>query len=467
MLVAFFKIGVIKMKIVALTLSLLAIASICFAQDNPTQTGQEYKTSLPPEAETFDWSKISPLDFLNILKNRSKSWVTIWENPPDGWITTNDINKLMKLVDSKEPAAPVVSAVSSYLPFKEKSTVGNEAMFLIEGYRQKRYPPTLCSVYYFKGNPEEFKKWWSEEAGIHKQQKTIGKADVEILFEQRDRIFFNKPLIYTEEPLSLDRDFEITLKGLKVDKNLVVVTMGKGWSIESQHHDLDNIQDILKRNGFKKILFLQGQNDIGPFQILREVEDPYPLYTVIFGVTVDSRGKLLNLRIAKVLEAYSGDKIKMDIPQQYFEDAKKKVEKKGYEPSFEDGKPKEFYTYFYFDPKRPTQVIDDLKIIKETQEQKKYSKEIETIINTLKINEWELDISGFNTIDETKFMTEKDSYEYYELPHPLASDFIIYTVIYDRKSGNFWIEKKGGFAGIYTIYGPGYLDKRGKITRRP
>ena len=107
------------------------------------------------------------------------------------------------------------------------------------------------------------------------QQEALGKADVAINFEGRDRIFFDKPLIYTEEPLSLAKDFEIALKGLKAEKNIVVVTMGKGWSLKSEEErnlDLNELESILNGNGFKTILFVQGQNDLGPIQILRKVE---------------------------------------------------------------------------------------------------------------------------------------------------------------------------------------------------
>jgi hypothetical protein len=79
---------------------------------------------------------------------------------PDGWMTIGDAERLVQEIDSREPAAPVVSPLSSYWPFNQSSTVGNEALFLIEGYRAGKYPPDLCSLYYFHPNSTEVRSWW-------------------------------------------------------------------------------------------------------------------------------------------------------------------------------------------------------------------------------------------------------------------------------------------------------------------
>lgn len=115
------------------------------------------------KAEQPNWSKVDPLDFLNILIKRPENPFTIINYPPKDWIKEKHIQKLILLMDSKEPASPVVSVISSYYPFNETSTVGNEAMFLIEGFKTGRYLPSLCSVYYFKGTSEEYRKWWEEQ----------------------------------------------------------------------------------------------------------------------------------------------------------------------------------------------------------------------------------------------------------------------------------------------------------------
>ena len=109
-----------------------------------------------------DWSKTDPLAFLEMLTRRPNApcWLS---QAPEGWIKKEHVEYLLRQINSPEPAAPVVSLFSSYDPREETSTVGNEAMFLIEGFRKQRYPPGLCSVYHFEGEPDEFRKWWQEQ----------------------------------------------------------------------------------------------------------------------------------------------------------------------------------------------------------------------------------------------------------------------------------------------------------------
>lgn len=58
----------------------------------------------------------------------------------------------------------MVSPLSSFWPFNENSTVGNEAMFLLEGYRGGHYPPALSSVYYDQMN-RSWMRTWGESYG--------------------------------------------------------------------------------------------------------------------------------------------------------------------------------------------------------------------------------------------------------------------------------------------------------------
>ena len=105
------------------------------------------------------FSTHTPMDFLNDLRMHPDQPVMVLD-VPDDWITLHDVALLMQEIDSPEPAAPVVSPISSYRPFNQTSTVGNEALFLIEGYRSGKYPPALCSVYYFKPDRSEVRLWW-------------------------------------------------------------------------------------------------------------------------------------------------------------------------------------------------------------------------------------------------------------------------------------------------------------------
>jgi hypothetical protein len=102
----------------------------------------------------------TPIEFLNDLRMHPNTPVMVMD-VPEGWITRDDAELLMQEIDSCEPAAPVVSPISSYWPFNQTSTVGNEALFLLEGYRTGKYPPALCSLNYFKPNTTEMRLWWN------------------------------------------------------------------------------------------------------------------------------------------------------------------------------------------------------------------------------------------------------------------------------------------------------------------
>ena len=106
------------------------------------------------------FSTHTPMDFLNDLRMHPDQPVMVLD-VPDDWITLHDVALLMQEIDSPEPAAPVVSPISSYWPFNQTSTVGNEALFLIEGYRTGKYPPALCSLYYFKPDRTGVRSWWN------------------------------------------------------------------------------------------------------------------------------------------------------------------------------------------------------------------------------------------------------------------------------------------------------------------
>lgn len=113
------------------------------------------------EGDSCYFSTHNPLTFLNDLRTHAGKQSMVFE-VPDNWITHADVQGLMQEIDSAEPAAPVVSALSSYWPFNQTSTVGNEALFLIEGYRTGRYPPNPCSLYYFHPNRTEVRSWWEK-----------------------------------------------------------------------------------------------------------------------------------------------------------------------------------------------------------------------------------------------------------------------------------------------------------------
>lgn len=117
------------------------------------------------EGDACYFSTHTPVEFHRDLRMHPDVQVMVLE-VPDNWITHADVQQLMQEIDSTEPAAPVVSPISSYWPFNQTSTAGNEALFLIEGYRAGKYPPALCSLYYFQPNMTEVRSWW-ETYGKH------------------------------------------------------------------------------------------------------------------------------------------------------------------------------------------------------------------------------------------------------------------------------------------------------------
>ena len=106
----------------------------------------------------------TPVDFLDDLRTHPHQPVMVLD-VPEGWITSRDAELLMQEIDSTEPAAPVVSPLSSYWPFNQTSTVGNEALFLLKGYRTGKYPPALCSLHYFNLESTAAKVWWNSSGG--------------------------------------------------------------------------------------------------------------------------------------------------------------------------------------------------------------------------------------------------------------------------------------------------------------
>ncbi|MGC9443477.1 MAG: hypothetical protein ACP5E9_00880 [Candidatus Methanospirareceae archaeon] len=116
--------------------------------------------------EQLDWAGTDPFALLEILERRPDTPLVIASTPQPGGITEDHVRQLMYMSDSKEPAAPVVSPLSSYYPFNASSTVGNEAMLLIEELRRGRYPPALYSIYYVNGNPDELRTWWSNQTEL-------------------------------------------------------------------------------------------------------------------------------------------------------------------------------------------------------------------------------------------------------------------------------------------------------------
>jgi hypothetical protein len=91
-------------------------------------------------------------------------------------------------------------------------------------------------------------------------------------------------------------------------------------------------------------------------------EPDFKIYSVIFGVTATNNSAVPAVRLAKVTDPKSGttDPVKIDVPDAYIKAAVKKIEAKHYEPKLKDGKPVEFFTYFFYVPGHSNVVVVDM-----------------------------------------------------------------------------------------------------------
>jgi len=87
------------------------------------------------------------------------------------------------------------------------------------------------------------------------------------------------------------------------------------------------------------------------------------LYSVIFGIVVEVNGSVRSVRVARVTDPISGGITPVDVPVPavYVGAAKKFILDKGYLPKLDNGKPVEFYTYFFYDPANPQVLITEIK----------------------------------------------------------------------------------------------------------
>jgi hypothetical protein len=124
--------------------------------------GQEIAQALRMRVLAFESSGfdtgLGPLALLDFLRERRGAWRSSFF--PKDWIKESDLPALMDLLDASDPCAGVIGMASSASD-TSTSTVGNEAAYLIEGYRKGYYPPRalstrpLCDV-------QEIREWWKK-----------------------------------------------------------------------------------------------------------------------------------------------------------------------------------------------------------------------------------------------------------------------------------------------------------------
>jgi hypothetical protein len=108
----------------------------------------------------FNLNASYPLKLLETLKhNDSHMGGLAVSEPVKYWVRETDLPKLILLLDSLEPCAPVVDIRSSFIP--ERSTVGDQAAFMILGFRKGWYPPDLHSGRMSPAVKDEIREWWA------------------------------------------------------------------------------------------------------------------------------------------------------------------------------------------------------------------------------------------------------------------------------------------------------------------
>ena len=86
----------------------------------------------------------TPADFVMFLALNKLPFYT-FNNKLKGWVAKRDLAVLLSYVDSKQPCSNVRLSISN-LASTEKSTIGQEAVFMIFGCWRGEYPPTLNST---------------------------------------------------------------------------------------------------------------------------------------------------------------------------------------------------------------------------------------------------------------------------------------------------------------------------------
>jgi len=104
----------------------------------------------------------SPVKLIETLKTADKYYVI--RMPRLEYVKESNIPHLVALLDSKEPCAHVVLAISSMLP-PSRSTVGHEAAYLIEGFWKRYYPTQLVSS---APDIEGIKEWYAMWSSMKK-----------------------------------------------------------------------------------------------------------------------------------------------------------------------------------------------------------------------------------------------------------------------------------------------------------
>jgi len=103
------------------------------------------------------WYEGTPFTLLSILVSHPATGYPV-RRAREEFVRVEHLPGLVNLLDSPTPCAAVLLPEGGEFPARY-STVGNEAAFLIEGYRAGRYPPRPSSLSP-EPDREEIRAWW-------------------------------------------------------------------------------------------------------------------------------------------------------------------------------------------------------------------------------------------------------------------------------------------------------------------
>lgn len=131
------------------------LAGPCLAQPAPSAAEPVW-----PSGPVLRPVELPPLAFLDALRahHNAPRGVRVDFAPP-GWVRRENVPALLALIRSTEPVAVTCTIVAAHAPpLDARSTLGREAMRLIQGYRRGSFY-VGCSNLAPPDDPTEIERW--------------------------------------------------------------------------------------------------------------------------------------------------------------------------------------------------------------------------------------------------------------------------------------------------------------------
>lgn len=110
-----------------------------------------------------DYSKFTPIEALDSVAKGNNyqefNNIAFFNISPKNWITKLDVQKLMTYINDTTQCGIMYNASLSHFYSWERSMKGKQALYLIEGYRYNKFPPSLTS-YDRNYDVNEYEIWW-------------------------------------------------------------------------------------------------------------------------------------------------------------------------------------------------------------------------------------------------------------------------------------------------------------------